>query len=127
VDAEAMAVILACGVRIEIIEMVAQGERTTGQIAGALGITLPHASNHLKKLFEAHLVSWRREGKNVYYRLDEHARVAARGDKVRIRIDDGDSIALDLWMRTPLPEIKVSAARPRADRTTRPSRPPSAP
>jgi rhodanese-related sulfurtransferase len=55
--------------RIEILEILAQGERTVEGLADALSIPLPNASHHLQTLRAARLVETRKQGTFVYYRL----------------------------------------------------------
>ena len=55
--------------RPEMLEMLAQGEKTVDALALELGITLKLASAHLKALRDARLVHPRRDGKHVFYRL----------------------------------------------------------
>ena len=55
--------------RLELIELLAQEEKSVEQLASGAEISVKLASAHLKELRMAHLVEARREGKNVYYRL----------------------------------------------------------
>jgi rhodanese-related sulfurtransferase len=55
--------------RLELIELLAQGERTVETLARAAGIPLANASHHLKVLRESRLVEARKEGLYVHYRL----------------------------------------------------------
>jgi rhodanese-related sulfurtransferase/predicted transcriptional regulator len=55
--------------RLELIEILAQGEKPVERLAAEAEISLKLASAHLKELRQAHLVESRKEGKNVYYRL----------------------------------------------------------
>lgn len=55
--------------RLEMLEMLAQGEKTVDALALELGITLKLASAHLKALRDARLVHPRRDGKHMIYRL----------------------------------------------------------
>lgn len=55
--------------RLEILEMLAQGEKAVEAVAAEVGIDVKLASAHLKALREARLVQGRREGKRVIYRL----------------------------------------------------------
>jgi len=55
--------------RLELIEVLCQGEKSVEQLAAATGVSLKLASAHLKALKSARLVDTRREGKSVYYRL----------------------------------------------------------
>jgi rhodanese-related sulfurtransferase/predicted transcriptional regulator len=59
--------------RLELIELLAQGEKPVEKLAAEAGISLKLASAHLKELRQAHLVESRKEGKNVYYRLTGEA------------------------------------------------------
>ncbi|RJO66565.1 MAG: ArsR family transcriptional regulator [Myxococcales bacterium] len=55
--------------RIEIIDVLAQGERNVETLAAETGQTLANASRHLQMLKQANLVAFRKEGVQVYYRL----------------------------------------------------------
>ncbi len=55
--------------RLEILEMLAQGEKAVETITAELGIDNKLASAHLKALKEARLVQTRRDGKRIYYSL----------------------------------------------------------
>jgi DNA-binding transcriptional ArsR family regulator/rhodanese-related sulfurtransferase len=55
--------------RLEIIDVLAQGERNVDDIARETDLTVANASQHLGALREAHLVTTRKEGLYVYYRL----------------------------------------------------------
>jgi DNA-binding transcriptional ArsR family regulator len=55
--------------RLELMELLAQGEKSVEVLADELSITIKLASAHLKALKEARLVTARKDGKFVYYRL----------------------------------------------------------
>lgn len=55
--------------RLELIELLAQGEKTVETLAEQARIDMRLASAHLKALREARLVETRREGKFIHYRL----------------------------------------------------------
>ncbi len=57
--------------RLELIEVLSQGEKSVDQLAKAVEITVKLTSAHLKQLKAARLVDTRREGKNIYYRLTD--------------------------------------------------------
>src|SRR4029453_15040575 len=59
--------------RIEILELLAQGERTVDSLATEMGLSLANTSQHLQALRQAALVDSRKEGLFVYYRLAEPA------------------------------------------------------
>ena len=60
---------LASPKRLEILEMLAQGDKAVETIADAVAIDVKLASAHLKALKEARLVQSRRDGKRMVYRL----------------------------------------------------------
>lgn len=55
--------------RLELLEMLAQGEKAVETLTAELGIDVKLASAHLKALRDAHLVQTRRDGKYIFYRL----------------------------------------------------------
>ncbi|MDQ5879056.1 MAG: hypothetical protein QG638_1791, partial [Pseudomonadota bacterium] len=60
---------LSSSKRLEIIELLAQGEQTVDVLAQRCGIDIRLASAHLRALREARLVESSREGKFIRYRL----------------------------------------------------------
>lgn len=60
---------LASPKRLEMLEMLAQGEKAVESVANEVGIDVKLASAHLKALKEARLVERRRDGKRIVYRL----------------------------------------------------------
>jgi DNA-binding transcriptional ArsR family regulator len=63
--------------RLMLIDALRAGDRSVGELAEALGIALPNASQHLAVLRAAGLVEGRRTGTTVVYRLAEPAIVDA--------------------------------------------------
>lgn len=55
--------------RLEILDVLAQGERTVESVATETGLSVANASRHLQQLRQAQLVATRREGLFVHYRL----------------------------------------------------------
>jgi DNA-binding transcriptional ArsR family regulator/rhodanese-related sulfurtransferase len=55
--------------RLEMLELLAQGERTVESLAGELGVSIANASQHLQVLRQAALVESRKDGVFVHYRL----------------------------------------------------------
>ena len=55
--------------RLEIIELLAQGEFSVEQIAGQTNLSIASASQHLQVLKAAQLVEINRQGNFIYYRL----------------------------------------------------------
>jgi rhodanese-related sulfurtransferase/DNA-binding HxlR family transcriptional regulator len=60
---------LGSGKRLELLDLLAQGERTVDALARAAELGLTTASAHLQTLKQANLVTTRREGTKVHYRL----------------------------------------------------------
>ncbi|ACM33644.1 MULTISPECIES: ArsR/SmtB family transcription factor [Comamonadaceae] len=60
---------LASPKRLELVELLAQGEKSVETLAAQADLDMRLASAHLKALREARLVVTRREGKYIYYRL----------------------------------------------------------
>lgn len=55
--------------RLEIIEYLAQGERSVDALAQVAGLSIANTSQHLQQLRQAGLVTLRKDGQRVYYRL----------------------------------------------------------
>ena len=55
--------------RLELLEYIAQGERSVDDLAKVSGLTVANTSQHLQQLRQAGLVGCRKEGLKVYYRL----------------------------------------------------------
>src|SRR4051812_26447754 len=55
--------------RIELLELLAQGEKTVETLAEQSATPIKNTSAHLRVLRQSQLVETRREGKHVHYRL----------------------------------------------------------
>ena len=55
--------------RLFLLDLMAQGEKTVEMLARQTGLTVGNTSAHLKGLRQVSLVSSRKEGAHVYYRL----------------------------------------------------------
>jgi rhodanese-related sulfurtransferase len=64
---------LASAHRIEIVEVLGQGERSVEGVAGRVGLSVANTSQHLRLMRQAGLLSSRRDGKHVLYRLSDPA------------------------------------------------------
>ena len=60
---------LGNGNRLELLEFLAQGERSVEELSKVAGLTVANTSQHLQHLRQAGLVSTRKEGLKVYYRI----------------------------------------------------------
>jgi rhodanese-related sulfurtransferase/predicted transcriptional regulator len=57
------------GRRAEIVDVLAQGERSVDELAREIEQSVANTSHHLQQLAKAGLVRSRREGTRIYYRL----------------------------------------------------------
>ena len=57
--------------RLELLEFVAQGERSVDALARQAGLSVANASQHLIQLRRAGLIASRQAGKHVLYRLSD--------------------------------------------------------
>ncbi|MDX2139386.1 MAG: metalloregulator ArsR/SmtB family transcription factor [Chloroflexota bacterium] len=55
--------------RLELVDLLAQGERSVEELANEAALSIANASQHLQALREAHLIIARKQGLRVYYRL----------------------------------------------------------
>ncbi len=62
---------LSAPARLMLLEQLAQGERGVEALAQKTGLTVPNCSQHLQQLRRAGLVTSRRDGKAVIYRLTD--------------------------------------------------------
>src|SRR6476646_7052418 len=60
---------LASGRRAEIIDVLAQGERSVEELADEIDQSVANTSHHLRALAQAGLVTTRRDGTRIYYSL----------------------------------------------------------
>jgi len=60
---------LGSGKRLELLDLLAQGERTVESLARTAQLGMTTASAHLQSLKQTNLVTTRREGTKIYYRL----------------------------------------------------------
>ena len=58
--------------RLELLEYIAQGERSVEELARVSGLTVANTSQHLQQLRQASLVASRKEGLKVYYSLSSN-------------------------------------------------------
>ena len=60
---------LSNGNRLELLEFLAQGERSVDQLAQVSGLSVANTSQHLQQLRQAGLIVSRKQGLKVFYRL----------------------------------------------------------
>jgi DNA-binding transcriptional ArsR family regulator len=111
----AIANALANGRRAEIVELLAQSERSVESIADAIDQSVANTSHHLRTLARAGLLTTRRDGTHIYYQLaDERVYElwAALRDVATRHLDTLDQLADDyLGNRAEVPTISQRALR----------------
>ena len=60
---------LAAPARLELLDLLAQGERSVDALASEAQLSVANASQHLQVLLAARLVETRRDAQRIYYRL----------------------------------------------------------
>ena len=60
---------LASGRRAEIVDVLAQGDRSVDEVAEEIGQTVANTSHHLRAMARAGLLTTRRDGTRIYYAL----------------------------------------------------------
>ncbi len=116
--------------RLEIIDILAQGERDVDSLAREGAMTVANASRHLQILKAARLVENRREGVRIFYKLTDddvfdcwknlqsiaEKRVAEIREINRLFMQERDSMetisAAELWQRIQNNNVVVLDVRP---------------
>ncbi len=119
--------------RVEIIDLLAQGDRTVESIAVATGMTVANTSRHLQILRQAGMVVARRDGSHVVYRVADNSviagylglrrlaesRVAEVGQLAEAffgQVDGAESVGMEeLLARSQAGEVVVVDVRPRLE------------
>lgn len=74
------------GTRIRILQLLLAGEKNVGEMAEALDMSQSAVSHQLRILRQNDLVKYRKEGKAVFYSLDdEHIRMVLEQGMTHIR------------------------------------------
>jgi len=95
-----VALALGSAGRLQILEFVAQGERSVDTLATMTGLSVANTSKHLQALRQAGLVSARKEGLRVYYSLagnDVSALLSALREVSEHRVADVERL-LRTWL-----------------------------
>jgi len=74
--------------RLMIIELLAKGEMSVSEIADAIQIQHSNVSQHLRVMRSRHVVTSRKEGQTVYYRLT-HSELREVCAQIRRLVLDG--------------------------------------
>jgi ArsR family transcriptional regulator len=84
--------VLATPVRLKIISAVCQQERNVTELLAQIDTTQPNMSQHLATLYRSGVLSKRREGTQIYYRLQsERVAMLCRAvcTQIAIELDSG--------------------------------------
>jgi rhodanese-related sulfurtransferase/DNA-binding transcriptional ArsR family regulator len=73
VEFAAVAKTLGHAHRLELLEQLSQGERSVEVLAQRTGLSIANASQHLQQMRRAGLVANERDGKFIFYRLNDDA------------------------------------------------------
>ena len=74
--------------RVRLLSALVNQELNVGTLASLVGITESAVSHHLRGLRQMHLVQARRDGKEVYYRIDDEHIIALFQQGIK-HIQDG--------------------------------------
>ncbi|MGH7000753.1 MAG: ArsR/SmtB family transcription factor [Stellaceae bacterium] len=66
-----IAKVLGHGHRLEIVELLAQGERSVDALAERVGLPVANASQHLRLMRRVGILASRRDGKRILYRISD--------------------------------------------------------
>jgi ArsR family transcriptional regulator len=87
--------VLATPVRLKIISAVCLQEKNVSELLALIDTTQPNMSQHLSTLYRSGVLAKRREGTQIYYRLQsERVALLCRAvcTQVAIELDSGDEV-----------------------------------
>ena len=87
--------LLATPVRLKILSAVCHEEKNVSELLGQIDTTQPNMSQHLATLYRSGVLAKRREGTQIYYRLQsERVAMLCRAvcTQVAIELDSGDLV-----------------------------------
>jgi ArsR family transcriptional regulator len=87
--------VLSTPIRLKIISAVCQGEKNVSELLSMIETTQPNMSQHLSTLYRSGVLAKRRDGTQIYYRLQSE-RVATLCRAVCTQV------AIELGSETPL-------------------------
>jgi ArsR family transcriptional regulator len=84
--------VLSTPIRLKIISAVCQGEKNVSELLADINTTQPNMSQHLSTLYRSGVLAKRREGTQMYYRLQsERVATLCRAVCTQVAIElDGD-------------------------------------
>ncbi|CAM3668049.1 ArsR/SmtB family transcription factor [Roseateles saccharophilus] len=87
--------VLATPIRLKIISAVCNGERNVSELLEQIQTTQPNMSQHLSTLYRAGVLGKRREGTQIYYRLQsEKVAMLCRAvcTQLAVELDGGEPV-----------------------------------
>ncbi|MFN0184163.1 MAG: ArsR/SmtB family transcription factor [Aquabacterium sp.] len=88
--------VLSTPIRLKIISAVCNGEKNVSELLAQIDTTQPNMSQHLSMLYRSGVLSKRREGTQIYYRLhSERVATLCRAvcTQVAIELDEESTVA----------------------------------
>ena len=83
--------LLSTPVRLKIISAVCQGERNVSELLAQIDTTQPNMSQHLSTLYRAGVLGRRREGTQIFYKLQsERVATLCRAVCTQVALELGD-------------------------------------
>jgi DNA-binding transcriptional ArsR family regulator/rhodanese-related sulfurtransferase len=98
---------LASGTRLKMLELLAQRERAVQDLSESAALNLTTASAHLQVLREAGLVTSRRAGRHIFYRLAGEDVAALMVELAEVAERRRPSVRADLAAALPLEGIRL--------------------
>ena len=85
--------VLSTPIRLKIISAVCNGEKNVSELLGEIDTTQPNMSQHLNMLYRSGVLAKRREGTQIYYRLQsERVATLCRAVCTQVAIElDGEA------------------------------------
>ena len=88
--------VLSTPIRLKIISAVCNGEKNVTELLGEIDTTQPNMSQHLNTLYRSGVLSKRREGTQIYYRLQsERVATLCRAVCTQVAIEMDPAAAID--------------------------------
>lgn len=96
--------LMATPLRLKIISALCRCEKTVGELVSELGSSQPNVSQHLAHLYRAGILARRREGVQIFYRVQNERAVAlcrAVCTQIAIEIEDPAALAPEQRLLAP--------------------------
>lgn len=90
--------LMSTPIRLKIISSLCAGEKTVSDLLGEIETTQPNMSQHLSQLYRAGVLTRKRAGQQMIYRINnERAAMLCRAvcTQIAIEIDDPEAVSRD--------------------------------